>query len=369
MMTHLSLSRLDLNPTIPFLAIVVQCERCFLLPSWVRTRACSVGLLSNKSPNESTHTSAAPSRESPPTDAQKPQPIVSVHNSPENFTMPQLSVRSDARLNDRWILHLTVCSALDLQPIDDGGACDPYVVLRVGDHEEHRTACKFKTLMPTWDEMFSVEIMTEQFDEAIMLEVWDQISDSFMGQVHLDCMRRIVKQHGKTQELGKTPDKSVIRQALLPQSSPLQQGQASQDSLPTLGDLLYVVKATDAADAADAAVDNVGQNRSIIPPRSPGMLPSMLSIGTKKQHGDVNGLQMQSLGPSATDQVRQAFAFAVEAFGCLVEDYDHEHNPIIVLSRPGSSKGTSPETLEAFGLTLPNDTRHHTTLTVEQFLV
>ena len=114
--------------------------------------------------------------------------------------------RLDGWINQRSLV-LTIRRAVGLAAMDSDGSSDPYVVLKIGEHEAQRTSQRSLGLTsvvdnsvdPVWDESFSIAIDAAVLDRHVVLQVWDKDTltrDDFMGGIGLGTVRQLLSKHG-----------------------------------------------------------------------------------------------------------------------------------------------------------------------------
>jgi hypothetical protein len=95
------------------------------------------------------------------------------------------SRRSEAGIDERFLLYLTIVGAEDLEAMDVGGTSDPYCVIKVGGHKWETRRIE-RTLNPVWNAKYAIPL--DNLDDEMRIEMWDWdrlASDDPMGDVVL----------------------------------------------------------------------------------------------------------------------------------------------------------------------------------------
>jgi hypothetical protein len=102
------------------------------------------------------------------------------------------------------VLNFKIESANGLAAMDIGGTSDPYVIIKVGSHEQ-RTQTQLKTLTPTWNQSF--EFLVYSLSDEVVLDMydWDKLSeDDWMGQVRMGTIAKLVNEYPEVSTEGVT---------------------------------------------------------------------------------------------------------------------------------------------------------------------
>ena len=82
----------------------------------------------------------------------------------------------------------SVIEAKNLIPMDQNGASDPYVVVRImGSSSRQKTKVIESTLNPTWNEKLIIDLKPEDQHKRLLVECWDKnpLADNFMGRMSI----------------------------------------------------------------------------------------------------------------------------------------------------------------------------------------
>jgi Ca2+-dependent lipid-binding protein len=98
-------------------------------------------------------------------------------------------------------LHLHICSANNLQRVDDDSWADPYCVVYVNEKKVGKTKTKKNTKNPVWNQPFEVRLLDQNVDLRMEVFDWDSISTggrhTFLGlvEIHADDLAEHYNKH------------------------------------------------------------------------------------------------------------------------------------------------------------------------------